>query len=153
MATIRPVQVDDLTSLKEILHTIELFPAALLDDMIADYLHNPATEALWFTALANNELVALGYCAPEQLTAGTYNLYAIGVRADQQGRGVGKQMMNYLEDVLRRAGHRLLIVETSNDEAQVPAVAFYQSLGYTHEATLRDFWSEGEDKIIFWKKL
>ena len=30
---------------------------------------------------------------------------------------------------------------------------FYIKKNYTKEATLRDFWSEGDDKVIFWKKL
>ena len=30
---------------------------------------------------------------------------------------------------------------------------FYEQLGYTKEAVIREFWQKGEDKVIFWKKL
>jgi ribosomal protein S18 acetylase RimI-like enzyme len=29
---------------------------------------------------------------------------------------------------------------------------FYKKIGYTQEAVIRDFWKDGEDKIVFRKK-
>ncbi len=61
--------------------------------------------------------------------------------------------MKYIEDQLRANGHRILIVETSSSEDQSAARSLYLKSGYTHEATIRDFWDDGEDKIVFLKKL
>jgi ribosomal protein S18 acetylase RimI-like enzyme len=30
---------------------------------------------------------------------------------------------------------------------------FYTTLNYAHEATIRDYYKDGEDKIVFWKRL
>ncbi|MEO1249198.1 MAG: GNAT family N-acetyltransferase, partial [Pseudomonadota bacterium] len=30
---------------------------------------------------------------------------------------------------------------------------FYRRCGYVEEARIRDFWSAGDDKIVFWKAL
>jgi ribosomal protein S18 acetylase RimI-like enzyme len=65
--------------------------------MISDYLNNPENQDIWFTKIIDDKNVLLGYCAPERLTEGTYNLYAIAVIKELQGQGIGQQMMAYIE--------------------------------------------------------
>ena len=145
--------MDDLPHVKTVLDSIELFPSDMLEDMISDFMNNPVTAEIWFTATENHVPVSIGYCAPEQLTQGTYNLLAIGVRSDLQGKGIGQAMMAYLEEKLRNNGHRVLIVETSGTEAFELTRKFYTQMGYSKEAVIRDFWKEGDDKVVFWKRL
>ncbi len=153
MDNVRMVVESDMEALKEVLDSIELFPTEMLDDMIADYFSNPATEDVWFTATENDQPIAIAYCAPEKLTEGTYNLYAIGVRGDIQGKGTGRAMMAFIENHLRQNGQRILIVETSGAADFQLTRQFYENLNYTKEAVIRDFWTEGDDKVIYWKKL
>ncbi len=153
MKNIRPVEKNDLDALKQVLDSIELFPSTMLENIIADYLINPDSEDMWFTLTQDEHPVSIAYCAPEKLTVGTYNLYAIGVRADLQGQGIGGQMMTYIEEQLSQNGHRILIVETSGSADFELTRKFYLKNNYMLEATLRDFWEEGDDKVIFWKKL
>lgn len=150
---IRNVLATDIEDLKAVLESSELFPSEYLDDMIANYLNNPSCEEIWFTCTENNIPISLGYCAPEKLTNGTYNLYAIAVNKELQGKGIGKKMMEYIERTLLDEGHRILIVETSSLDDYKLTRKFYENLGYHQEAVIRDFWNDGEDKIIFWKKL
>ncbi len=150
---IRPIIEADIPYLKEVLDSIELFPAEILEDMISDYFTNPDNEELWFTAIDIDIPISLGYCAPEKLTDGTFNLYAIGVKNNLQGKGIGKLMMTYIEEELRLRGHRILIVETSSlDEFELTR-KFYENLSYSKEAIIRDFWKEGDDKVIYVKRL
>ncbi|MCH2044498.1 MAG: GNAT family N-acetyltransferase [Saprospiraceae bacterium] len=121
--------------------------------MISDYLNNPESEDIWFTCVENKNPIAIGYCAPEKLTNGTFNLYAIGIKNDIQGKGIGSQMMHFIENLLKQNGHRILIVETSGTSDFELTYRFDEKLGYTKEAVLRDFWDEGDDKVIYWKKL
>ncbi len=153
MKQIRKAVKTDINGMVNILHTIELFPPEMLDEMIKDFLYNPNSKDIWFVKVENDEPVALGYCAPEQLTDGTFNLYAIGVQKALQGQGIGQEMMIFIEDLLKSQGQRLLIVETSSSPALSKARRFYEKLNYTKEAVIRDFWGEGDDKIIYWKKL
>jgi len=151
--TIRKIIKSDTPAIKHVLNSIELFPPEMLEDMMADYLSNTNTTDIWFTATEDDEPVSVGYCAHEQLTEGTYNLYAIGVRQDMHGKGIGQQMMHFIEDELKQAGHHVLIVETSSDATFERTRNFYLQLGYRQEAVLHDFWKLGEHKVIYWKKL
>lgn len=153
MTEIRNVIRKDINGLKEVLDSSELFPSEYLEGMILDYFDNPETEDIWFTKVENNENVAIGYCAPEKLTDGTFNLYAIAVRKELQGKGIGKEMMGYIEQLLKEKSKRILIVETSSDSQFKLTREFYKKLNYNQEAIIRDFWKAGEDKVIFWKKL
>ena len=150
---IRAVLKADLNGLKNVVDSSGLFPSEYLDEMISEYFNNPETEELWFTYLENNLPKAIGYCVPEKFTEGTYNVLALGVAKEAQGKGIASEMMNYIEQLLKQKGGRILIVETSSDDAQTAARNFYKKIGYTQEAVIRDFWKDGEDKIVFWKKL
>ena len=152
-SNIRKVQINDLTGLKEVLDSSELFASEYLDDMISDYFNNSDSDDIWFTYIDNDRPIAIGYCAPEKLTNGTYNLYAIAVRKELQGQGIGKKMMNFIEKLLSDSGKRILIVETSSLDQYALTREFYDKLGYRREAVIKDFWNDGEDKVIFWKKL
>jgi ribosomal protein S18 acetylase RimI-like enzyme len=150
---IRAVERSDIDGLKLVLDSSDLFPSEYLDEMISDFFTNADTEEIWYTLIENSQPAAIGYCVPEKLTNGTYNLLALGVSKDAQRKGVATAMMSYIEQLLKRKGGRVLIVETSSSEAQMGARAFYSKIGYTQMATIVDFWNDGEDKIVFWKKL
>lgn len=150
---IRKIKQEDLPVLKEILDSSELFPSELLDDMIADYLNNANSEDIWFTTEKEGKVVSIGYCAPERMTEGTCNLYAIAVHKDLQGQGIGGEMMQFIEDLLRKSGQRVLLVETSGLPEYELTRKFYDQCNYKREAVIRDFYQAGEDKVIFWKKL
>lgn len=150
---IRAVLKQDISHLKTVLDSIELFPSEILEDMISDYFDNSDSEDIWFTAVENDTPISIGYCAPEKLTEGTFNLYAIGVKSDIQGKGIGGKMMTYLENQLTEQGHRILIVDTSGTPEFKLTRKFYENLNYEKEAVIRDFWNEGDDKVIYRKKL
>lgn len=150
---IRPVTTADVDELKKVLDSCELFPSEYLDEMISDYFNNAETEDHWFTFLIDEKPVAIGYCVPEKLTEGTYNLLAIGVSQNAQRKGVASAMMEYIEQQLKQKNGRLLLVETSSDEAQIAARKLYQKIGYKQVAVIDDFWKDGEDKIVFLKQL
>ncbi len=150
---IRYVEKQDLPELKKVLDSSELFPSYLLDDMISDYLSNEKSTDIWFTTVEQGNPISIGYCAPERLTEGTYNLYLIAVHKDKQGNGTGKKMTEFIEDELRKNGNRILVVETSGKPEFKLTREFYAKCNYVQQATIPEFYEEGDDKVIFWKKL
>lgn len=150
---VRAVQQGDIPAIKEILNTIELFPAEYLEGMISNFFNNSESGETWLAATENGKAVGFCYCRPEQFTAGTHNLLAIGVHAEHHGKGCGSKIIRELENRLKSSGNRVLIIETSSSDAQAPARRLYEYLAYELKGVLPEFWMEGDDKLIFWRKL
>jgi ribosomal protein S18 acetylase RimI-like enzyme len=97
----------------------------------------------------------LGYTCygPRALTSGTYDLYWIAVDSRIHRGGVGRRLLDATEKDVKRLGGRLLFVETSGLPKYKPTRDFYLGTGYTLEATIKDFYAEGDDLVIFTKHL
>ena len=150
--TIRPARRADVPAIRSVVEDAEMFPPETLEDMMAGYLER-TTRDIWLVPVADGQVVGFGYCEPERMTIGTWNLLAIAILARYRGRGIGGAMMRYLEDRLRTAGERVLIVETMGTPAFRRTRAFYRANGYAEEARIRDFYEPGGDKVVFWKHL
>lgn len=149
---IRPVKPEDLPALKTVIDANQLFPSAMLDEMISDYFSNENSNDFWLT-YDDGKPIAIAYCAPEKLTEGTWNLYLIAVHSDCQGKGIGTSMLHYIEQRLADCGERILLVETSGLTSFERTREFYRKCGYEKEARIREFYQAGEDKIVFRKLL
>lgn len=87
------------------------------------------------------------------LTNGVFDLYWIAVDPDARSSGVGRRLLAASEEAVRQAGGRMLIAETSGTPHYEPTRKFYINTGYAMEATIKDFYSEGDDLAIFVKRL
>ncbi len=149
---IRRVVREDVSWLKTIIDANKLFPIEMLDGMIAQYFDERSCPDIWLT-FEDGSPIAVAFCAPEQMTEGTWNLYLLAVHPDHQGRGIASTMVNYVERTLSERGERLLLVETSGLDTFAQARAFYRSCGFEEEARIREFYQSGDDKIVFRKLL
>ncbi|WP_316015546.1 GNAT family N-acetyltransferase [Roseobacter sp. HKCCA0434] len=145
---IHPTAEADIPDLARVVTETDLFPAALLPGLLAE-----AGEALWLSLHRDGAAVGLVFCVPEPLTEGTWNMRALAIRPDMQGRGLGRALVTAAEGRLRADGARLMIVDTSGTEGFAATRAFYARVGYEAEARLRDFWAPGDDKVTFRKAL
>ena len=107
---------------------------------------------IWFTA-DDGEPMGVAYCAPEAVTNGTWNLLMLWTRGDRHGQGHGTALVRQVEEAVRAREARLLIVETSGLPAFAPARSFYAKCGFAHEATIKNFFADGDHKVVFTKSL
>jgi ribosomal protein S18 acetylase RimI-like enzyme len=149
---IRPLDKADLPAVAQIVTQTDMFPAEMLDDMTAPYFADTQGDRRWLV-LEQGEVRAVAYHVPEPLTDGTCNLLLIAVDPVAQGRGLGTALMARIESDLAAAGARILLVETSGKEEFARTRAFYAMLGYDAEAMIRDYYADGDDKVIFRKRL
>ncbi len=105
--------------------------------------------------VAEEDGQAAGYVCygPTPATEGTYDLYWIAVNPAIQGKGVGKKLLEFTENEVRKAGGGLLIIETSSQEKYAPTQNFYIRNKYEIEARIKDFYRKGDDRLIFTKRL
>ncbi|MXW40921.1 MAG: GNAT family N-acetyltransferase [Synechococcus sp. SB0668_bin_15] len=106
----------------------DLFPSDMLEDMIAGYI-GQTNRDIWFVSVADRQVVGFGFCQPERMMSGTWNLLAIGILTSYRGRGIGRSMTGYLENRLRLDRQRILIVETMGTPEFRQTRAFYNATG------------------------
>ena len=149
---IKSTSPKDILGLQAVLDGTGLFPSEMLPDMLAPSLAGE-TEAFWLTCHSDGEAVGLCYTVPEELADGTWNMLALAVRPDLQGKRFGAALVHAAEQYLKDKGQRILIVDTSGTDAFALTRKFYAQNGYEEEARIRDFWADGDDKVIFRKAL
>jgi ribosomal protein S18 acetylase RimI-like enzyme len=86
-------------------------------------------------------------------TQNSYDLYWIAVRPGHQGMGLGHWLLGETEQKILAKGGNRIYVDTSGRTLYESTRAFYQRCGYSKVATLKDFYSEGDDKVIFQKTI
>lgn len=87
------------------------------------------------------------------LTDGVYDLYWIAVDPSARRKSIGRKLLTACEEAVRNAGGRMVIAETSGTPQYEPTRKFYLGTGYVNEATIKDFYSPGDDLCIFIKRL
>ena len=87
------------------------------------------------------------------LTDGVFDLFWIAVDPTAQCHGVGRSLLTATEEAVRATGGRMLIAETSGTPHYEPARKFYFAMGYENEATIKDFYTPGDDLKIFIKRI
>ncbi|MCU0553578.1 MAG: GNAT family N-acetyltransferase [Syntrophales bacterium] len=104
---------------------------------------------------AEREGRVLGYSCygPVPLTLQSYDLYWIAVRKDVQGTGIGRMLLERSEAAVIELGGRRVYIETSSKAMYRDTRRFYELNGYRAEATLKEFYSPGDHKVIYVKAL
>ena len=145
--SIRPATAQDSDTLGQIAEAAGLFPAAYLPDMIAPALGGaPDT---WLVA-ENDTPAGFAFARPEEMTDRVWNILALATAPEQRGKGHAKALLTAMETTLDA---RMIIIETTQLPDQDAARALYATSGYEEEGRVRDFYSAGEDKVIFRKVL
>jgi ribosomal protein S18 acetylase RimI-like enzyme len=100
-----------------------------------------------------NQVLGFAIYGPRDLTVGVFDLYWIAVDLDARCNGVGRTLLNACEEAARALGGRILIAETSGTPHYETTRKFYLGMGYENEATIKDFYTVGDDLKIFTKRL
>lgn len=131
---------------EEIEVAVELVDAGLSGESISDYL---------FLFCEDNHGKTVGYTCYGRIpcTVGSFDLYWIAVHKDHQGLGIGRELLVRTEEKIKKMGGMRIYIETSSRDLYKPTQGFYLKAGYHVEATLEDFYTTGDSKIIYVKHL
>jgi ribosomal protein S18 acetylase RimI-like enzyme len=125
-----------------------------LEEVLSDYhAANVAHGHVALTDERDGQIVGFAYYAPDPMTDRTWYLYWIAVTRATQAKGIGTALLKQVEEDIRKRQGRLFLIETSSQPSYEPTRRFYLKHGYAVEATLRDFYANGDSMVIFSKRL
>jgi GNAT superfamily N-acetyltransferase len=147
---VRSAVAGDVDAIAAIAGETELFPPEMAAGIMAPMLAGESD--LWFVA-ETERVVGFAFATPERLTEGTWNLLALAVLPQVQGKGVGTALIGAVEVALRGLGARMLLIETLGTPEFAAVRDLYARRGYGAEAVIRDYYMPGGDKVVFRKML
>lgn len=149
---IRPATVEDAPAVARLIVAAGMFTteeSAFVPDLFADFLSSPKDDRHGLVVLDDGGVLGVAYWRPIEMTDGVVDLTMIGVDPAAQGRGLGRMLMRHAETQVRGAGQRLMLVQTSGTDQYAGTRKFYAALGYDEEARIRDYWTTGDDVVVF----
>ncbi len=86
-------------------------------------------------------------------TKHSFDLYWIAIHQDFRGLGIGKELMDRTEKVIKEIGGIGVYVETSSKELYHPTRSFYLKMNYIEKALFEDFYDKNDGKVVYVKFL
>ena len=148
---------EDKTALMKILkNTPEFKPheVVVAEEVIDAYLEAPDASDYGIIVAEVDKSVA-GYIAygPTPCTIGTWDVYWIAVDRAFRGRGIGKALDEKVDEIIRQADGRIIMIETSSTPLYDNTRNFYLGRGYRIVARIPDFYAPDDDMVIMQKRL
>lgn len=151
---VRPIKPEDRDKLVHIIKLQNNFLQCEIDIAIEviDATFNPEED---YQALAAFDTAhhMLGFISfgPIPLTENRFDIYWIAVDPEKGRHGAGTILLAEMEKRLKNSGSGHIYVETSSTEGYGPARRFYEKNHYQLGSTLRDFYRDGDDRMIYRK--
>lgn len=151
----KPGEIDALVALAAGTGMFKRLEIEVLGELLRDWHASLAAEGHLCRTLREVDGTPVGfvYHAPAVMTKGTWHLYWLVVDKNAQGRGLGRRMVRHAEADARKLGAHHLLAETSGTARYAPTRTFYDKVGYSVEARVRDFYAPGDDQVIYRKDL
>ena len=155
--SIRPIGPNDTPSLVALSGSSGLFqPEELgaIQEMLDDYHATKVGSGHQIlTYDEGGTLLGIAYFGPKEFTDRVWELLMIAVDADRHRQGIGSRMLHAVEDALKNANGRLLLIETSDKSSFERTRQFYRKHGYSEVAHIPDYFSDGDGKASFFKRI
>ncbi len=124
-----------------------------LQEDFENYLQGIDPQDRMVTCLHAGRVVGFAHFGPAAITQGTWYLFWIAVDKSCQGQGFGSDLLRRVESEIAHSGGRMVIIETSMLARYEPTRRFYLGQGYRQAGVIPDYYSEGDHKVVFCRKL
>ncbi len=154
---IRKLQAEDRQQLVEMIDGTENFNSeekSVAVELIDEAIEKPNHE-YYNVYVFENEGKVLGYhCVGKRaLTDGVFDLFWIVVGPNAQNIGVGKKLLEHSENFVKENNGRWILAETSSKDSYTATRNFYLRNNYSIVSQIKDFYSIGDNLIVFGKYL
>ena len=145
-------QIQDITARAGVFNEEEVDSVRV---MFSEYLALGSAESGYNFIVYKDGDRVLGFAiyGYRDLTDGVYDLYWIAVDPDARRNSLGRKLILACENAARECGGRMLVAETSGTPLYESTRRFYVGVGYINEATIKDFYTLGDDLKIFVKRI
>lgn len=146
------IQIQDITARAGVFSQEEV---DCVGELWEEYRNLGAEQCGYHFIVDRNGSQVLGFACygRRDLTDGVFDLFWIAVDPNARRGGVGRGLLTASEDAVRKMGGRMIIAETSGTAHYEFTRKFYLTMGYAAEASIKDFYSMGDDLAIFVKRL
>lgn len=153
---ITPMQPDDADAVVKLVVAAGMFApdeSAVVKELLGQFSAGAHEGHACLVDEQGGQLVGVAYYQPKGPADRVWDLTMIAVAPELQGGGRGSALLRQVEDDLRDRGQRLLLVDTSGKAQYDRTRDFYVRCGYTNVARVPDYWCDGDDLVVFVKRL
>lgn len=86
-------------------------------------------------------------------TKKSFDLYWIATYKELRGKGIGKLLLEETCRKVKQMGGTALYAETSGRPLYEPTRKFYENNGFSCEAVLKDLYDDGDDKLVYVRRI
>ena len=147
----------DKTAILRMLRKMPEFkpPEVTVAEEVLDSYLNDAVRSGYYVFVADIDSIVVGYICygPTPLTEATWDIYWLAVAPKQQSKGIGKSLLSFAEENIKKTSGKIVVIETSSKPEYEASRHFYLAQGYELVCQIADFYAPGDDKVIFLKRL
>ncbi len=152
---LRALSPDDRPALRAILQATPEFTdeevavaLELIDDLLGGGDHYR-----FVVAVVDGVVAGYGCFGPAPMTDGVWDMYWLVVDPSRRSEGLGTALLRASETEAAQLGARMMLIETASKPEYAGTRRFYEQAGYSEAARIADYYSAGDDKIVYRKSL
>ncbi|HNW98128.1 MAG TPA: GNAT family N-acetyltransferase [Bacteroidales bacterium] len=147
----------DIANVREIIESSGFFHSYEIDvavELVEERLKK-GKESGYYFIFAEQNGKTIGYTCFGNIpcTLYSFDLYWIAVHNDFRSLGLGKILMDKTETAIKQMGGKAIYIETSSQEKYIPTQKFYDKCNCELIARFTDFYADGDDKLVYRKKV
>jgi len=147
----------DIQAVRDIIVSTKFFydhEVEIAADLVHERLSQGEESGYYFVFAEEGGRVISYSCFGSDIMSKTcFDLYWIATHNDYRGKGIGKKVLAETEKIAGDMGCIILIAETSGLPHYEPTRSFYLGTGFTLEARIKDYYTLGDDKLFFTKRI
>ena len=150
-------ELRDIERIREIVESTKFFydhEVEIAAELVAERFNGGEATGYYFV-FAELDGITVGYSCfgPITMSKTSFDLYWIATHNDYRGMGIGRKVLEETCRQARTMGCSIIIAETSGLPHYEPTRAFYKSNEFELEASLKDFYTLGDDKLFYTKRI
>ena len=122
--------------------------------MLVEWSLHPGRDYILLAEWSDGDIAGFLFYGPTPMTRFAYDLYWIAVAPGQQKKGIGGRLEEKMCSALLEQSDSVVIrVETAGRDDYLGQRYFYLARHYGECGRIPDFYSEGDDLVLYCKKL